>query len=76
MKKPSELELFKYWLDSELTILHIMFAVILWQLTEGFLPHFFIFLYIVYSVIYAIVRMAYVASHNKDYLKVPKKWPH
>ncbi len=71
--KLSELEKLKYWLDSEITILHIMFAVVLWQLTEGWLPHLFIVIYIFISVIYASVRIAYVASQEKNYLRVPKK---
>ena len=73
MKKLTEVELLKYWIDSEFTALHIMFAVVLWQLTEGWLPHLLIALYIVGSALYFIVRIAYVASQDKDYLKVPKK---
>lgn len=73
MKKLTEIEKLKYWLDGEITILHIMFAVLLWQLTEGWLPHLFIAGYIVFSSFYAIVRIAVIATQDKDYLRVPKK---
>ena len=72
IRKLSEVELLKYWIDSEFTVLHIMFAIILWQLTEGWLPHLFIGVYIVFSSLYALVRFAIVVSQDKDYLRIPK----
>lgn len=73
MNKLTEIEKLKYWLDGELTLLHIMFAVILWQLTEGWLPHLAIGIYIFISAIYMVIRLAYIASVDKDYLRIPKK---
>lgn len=73
MNKLTEIEKLKYWLDGEITLLHIMFAVILWQLTEGWWPHLMIALYIFISGIYMVVRLAYIASIDKNYLKIPKK---
>ena len=73
MSKLTEIEKLKYWMDAEFTILHIMFAVVLWQLTEGFVPHLVLGLYIGYSVLYTITRIAYVATQDKNYLRVPKK---
>lgn len=70
--KLTELDMLKYWIDSEFTILHIMFAVILWQLTEGWLPHILIGIYIFISVMYVIARLAYVASQDPKYLKITK----
>lgn len=72
MKKLTEIELLKYWLDAEITILHTMFAVILWQLTTGWLPHTLLAVYIVGSMIYSTIRVAYVQKQDSKYLKVPK----
>lgn len=73
MRKLTELEKMKYWMDAELTILHIMFAVIMWQLTEGWLPHIILGIYIVFSLIYTLVKISYIAADDPDYLKAPKK---
>lgn len=73
MNKLTELEKMKYWIDSEFTILHIMFAIIMLQLTEGVLWTVLFSLYIVFCVIYAVVRLAYLAQDDPKFLKVPKK---
>lgn len=73
MAKITEIEKLKYWMDSEFSILHAMFGIIMLQLTHGALPTVLFSLYIVISITYAIVRAAYVASIDKNYLKVPKR---
>lgn len=72
--KLTELEKLKYWLDTEITILHIMFAVVVLLLTEGWIWNILIGLYIVYSVLYMITRLAVIAADDPDYLKAPKRW--
>lgn len=73
MKKLTELEKLKYWLDTEFTILHIMFAIVMIQLTEGWLPTLFFVGYIVIALLSMLVRLAYLAADDPDYLRVPKK---
>lgn len=71
--KLTELEKLKYWLDTEITILHIMFAVVVLLLTEGWIWNILIGLYIAYSVLYMITRLAVIAADDPDFLKLPKK---
>ena len=73
MSKLTEIDKLKYWIDTEFTILHIMFGIIMLQLTHGWLPTVVFSVYIVISVVYMLTRIAYLASIDKDYLKVPKK---
>jgi hypothetical protein len=73
MKKLTEIEKLKYWVDAEFTILHIMFAIIMLQLTSGWLPTTILAIYLIISVMYTIARIAYVTAFDKDYLRVPKK---
>lgn len=73
MKKLSEIDKLKYWLDIEITILHIMFAVVIWLLTHGGFMHFLLAVYMFISVIYIGTRAVYLASVDRNYLKVPKQ---
>lgn len=75
MQKPklTEVEKLKYWLDAEISILHIMFAVVVWLLTHSGFVHLLLGVYILYTVVYALARIAYVANLDKDYLRIPKK---
>lgn len=74
-KKLTDIEMLKYWIDTEFTILHIMFAIIMLQLVSGLFWVIVFSVYIAFQVFYAIVRLAVIASQDKDYLRVPKKWP-
>lgn len=69
--KLSDMDKLKFWLDSEITILHIMFYVVMWLLTHNIVAHVVLALLIVYSMLYFVVRVAYMAENDKDYLKVP-----
>lgn len=71
--KLTDLEMLKHWIDTEFTILHIMFAIIMLQLVTGWFWTMFFIGYIFFQVLYAVVRLAVIASQDKDYLKVPKK---
>jgi hypothetical protein len=73
MARATEMEKLKYWIDAEFTILHIMFGIIMLQLTHGVFPTVFFSLYITVSVLYTLIRIAYIASIDKNYLKVPKQ---
>lgn len=73
MKKLTELELLKYWIDAEFSILHAMFAIIMLQLVEGVFWVVAFWIYLIIQIIYALVRVAVVASQDKDYLRTPKK---
>ena len=70
--KLTEFEKLKYWLDTEFTILHIMFAIIMLQLTEGLLPTVLLVLYIIFCALYCLVRLSYLAD-DPNYLKIPKE---
>lgn len=73
MSKLTEVDKLKYWIDTEFSILHIMFAIIMLQLTHGVLPTVIFGIYLIISVVYTISRIMYVAYFDKDYLKIPKK---
>lgn len=69
--KVTEIDKLKYWIDAEISFLHILFAIIMLQLTEGLLPTILLSVYITYHIIYAFARIIFVASVDKDYLKLP-----
>jgi hypothetical protein len=71
--KLTEVDKLKYWLDAEITILHIMFAVVVWLLTSNHVVHILLALYMIFSTVYLLSRMAYVASYDRNYLRIPKK---
>lgn len=70
--KLTELEKLKLWLDTEITILHIMFAVVMFQVTEGWIWGILLTVYIIYCVIYLFRRVAKLAVDDPNYLKVDK----
>lgn len=72
MKKLTDIEMFRYWIDSEVTLLHIMFAIVVWLLTHNPFVHILLALYIIFSAMYMFTRLAYIAQQDRDYLKVPK----
>lgn len=71
--KLTEGEKLKYWIDAEFSILHVMFAGIMLQLTSDTTARVILWVYMVWSVVYAIVRAAYIAKSDSDFLRVPKK---
>lgn len=71
--KLTDLEKLKYWIDTEFTVLHIMFAVVMFQLTEGWLWNIGLWLYVLWQFFYLITRLAVIAADDPDYLRVPKK---
>lgn len=72
MKNLTEMQLMKYWIDAEFSVLHAMFAIIMLQLVDGLFWTIFFWIYLVIQIIYALVRMAVVAANDKDYLKIPQ----
>lgn len=73
MTNLTETEKLKYWIDSEFSILHGMFAIIMLQLTRGLLATFIFTVYLIITILYTITRLAYLAASDKDYLRIPKK---
>jgi len=73
MKKLTDLQKLKYWLDVEFTILHIMFYIVMWQLTSSWFLHLILGVFMFYSALYMIVRVAVIAADDPDYLRVPKR---
>lgn len=69
----TEIEKLKYWLDGEITLLHIMFYVLVWLLTHSLVLHIVLALLIAYSVFYFVARISYLAQNDKDYLKLPRE---
>lgn len=72
MKKLTEVDKLKYWLDAEISILHIMFVILMMQFHHSIAVSVILWLYLGYSIVYCLSRIAYVAKFDKDYLKIPK----
>lgn len=73
MSKLTEIEKLKYWLDAEVSILHVMLAGIAVLLVSSIWVKILLGVYIIYTFIYALVRIAYVGEDDKNYLKIPKE---
>ena len=73
MKKLTDLEKLKYWIDSEFTVVHILLAIVMLQVTENLVWNIIIGLYIAYSAVYLLTRLAVIAADDPDYLRVPKQ---
>lgn len=63
----------KYWVDAEFTILHIMFAIVMYQVTEGWLWNIALTAYVIWQALYLLVRLAVIAADDPDYLRPPKR---
>lgn len=61
----------RHWLDAEFTIMHIYVLVVIWLLTDGWLPHTIVGVLIVLNAVYTIKRALWLASVDKHYLKIP-----
>lgn len=73
MSRLTETDKLKYWLDAEMTYMHFLAALILYQLVTAQWQRYGLIVYMFFSVLYAVIRMAYVSKHDADYLKVPKR---
>lgn len=73
MSKLTETDKLKYWLDAEFSILHVMFAVIMLQLVTSTWQRVGLVVYIIFSIVYAWVRLIYISGHEPSYLRIPKK---
>jgi len=73
MKKLTDIDKLKYWLDAEISIIHAMIAFVLLNIITNGWYKAAIIVYIVFSVIYAIVRILYIANDDVNFLRVPKK---
>lgn len=71
--KLTEIEKLKYWIDTEFSILHIMFAIVMFQLTGGWVWNIVLTAYIIITLMYMLVRVAYIAANDPNYLRVPRR---
>lgn len=71
--KLTDFEKLKYWIDTEFTVLHIMFAIVMFQLTEGWVWNIILTLYVIWSILYLFTRLAVIAADDPDYLRAPKR---
>lgn len=72
-KRLTDADKLKYWLDTQFTILHILFAVVMLELTEGLVWTLVFLGYIAYAALYIVTRLAVIAADDPDYLRVPQK---
>lgn len=73
MKKLTDLDKLKYWIDAEFTITHIILAVVMLQVTDGIIWTIALWVYIIYSMVYLLTRLAVIAADDPGYLRVPKR---
>jgi hypothetical protein len=50
-----------------------MFAIVMFQLTEGWVWNILLTAYVIWQVLYLFVRLAVIAADDPDYLKAPKR---
>lgn len=71
--KLTELEKLKLWLDAEISLMHIMFAILAFMIVTSAVLKVLIVLYIIWSFIYMIVRLAAVAVDDPNFLRIPRR---
>lgn len=69
----TESDKLKYWLDAEISWLHVMIAIVMFMLVSSVIIKIVLVLYMVWSFVYMIVRLAYLASHDSSFLRIPRK---
>ena len=72
MKKLTENKKLKFWLDAEISWLHIMIAIVMFMLVENLFFHILLIFYMVWSFIYMLVRLAAIAASDPDFMKIPR----
>jgi energy-coupling factor transporter transmembrane protein EcfT len=70
--KDEEFVKLKHWLDAEITLIHIYLAIIFAFIVHNWFVSIAVVIYVVFSALYAAVRLSYVESKHKGYLKIPK----
>lgn len=73
MSKLSESEKLKFWIDAEFSLLHIMFAVIAFMITTSVIFKIVLVLYMIWSFIYMLSRIAKVGVDDPDYLRLTRR---
>lgn len=74
-KKFTEDQKLRFWMDGEFAIVHAMFAFVAILIVENLFGEILLWLYLIYSLIYAAVRFAVVADQDPKYLRVPPDDP-
>lgn len=72
MKQLNDIEKLRYWLDAEITLMHIGLAFIAALVVGAWWAWVLFGVYAVFAFFYAMVRIAYVIAQDKNYLKLPK----
>lgn len=73
MKRLTEIEKLRFWIDAEFTALHIMFGIIIFTLVSWWLWKVLLGAYIVWQFLYMLVRISYIATSDPNYLRLPRK---
>jgi hypothetical protein len=74
MSEKKDIKLLKLWLDSEISILHIQWAVLLWFVgPHTTWVHVGIVLYVLMNIRYAGKRIAAMVRIDRNYLDIPKE---
>lgn len=68
----SENDKLKYWLDAEISFLHIILAVIIILITDSLLFTVVLGFYALYRIVYMTVRYVHVGSDDPGYLEIKK----
>lgn len=71
--KLKEADKLKFWLDAEFATLKAFIGAVLYNQVTAAWQQVAILVYVVVCLIYATIRLSYVASHDKDYLRIPKR---
>lgn len=73
MSKLTESEKMKFWIDAEFSLLHIMFAVIAFMITASVFFKIVLVIYMLWSFVYMISRVAKVGADDPDYLSLTRR---
>lgn len=73
MSKLTESEKMKFWIDAEFSLLHIMFAVIAFMITASVFFKIVLVIYMLWSFVYMISRVAKVGADDPDYLRLTRR---
>lgn len=71
--KVKETDKLKYFIDAEFATIKMILGVILYNQVTADWQKIAIIFYVVVCFIYATMRLSYLAAHDKEYLRVPKR---
>jgi len=71
--KDEEFVKLRFWIDAELTLIRVMLALILGMLIDKRLVWIAVVIYVIFSLLYAATRIAYVESKHMGYMRIPRR---